>query len=1029
VDLGSVEPAAFAALASRCRPVLGAASRHRRASSRRQYAPPVRVRVLGSIELETTRGEPIPLPGAKTRGLIAVLALEAGSSIPMQRLIDALWGDQEVSGPNVVQVAVSKLRRTLADAGESERITTQPSGYRLEIERNDVDALRFEALLDQARSQANDPATLAAALGGALALWRGTALADVPTTDVTDALRTRLDELRQGAIEDLVDAELTLGHHRRLAADLEALVAAEPLRERRWGQLMRALYGSGQQAEALRAYQRARQVLVEQMGVEPSPELRRLEAAVLAQDETVLGAGAHGQPSTAPIGATFRRRGNVRHPVGSCVGRKDELDRVLGLVERHRLITLTGTGGVGKTRLALELAVRLMPDVPDGVWWIDLTAARDGKDALAALQRALQVEPGGTADVAAGLVELATVLGDGVAVLVFDNCEQLRGSIESIVAELLGRCGGIRVVATSRAALDVRGEVLFAVLPLELTAAMTLFEERVEGLGADVSGATAAIARICERLDRLPLALELAAARVRHLSLDDILERLTDRFEVLRDHSGAAPTHQSDLRAVADWSYDLLDDDERVVFERLSVFAGGATLAAGRTVCAGNGVDPDDVEPLLARLVDRSLIYLDRTGAQTRYRMLQTLYDYAGERLAERGDVDDARLAHARWVRGLALTVEFGARTTGATIAVVQDENVAVRDAIAWSIGSDPLLALDICTKLGAFWFGTMRVSTGWDLLAAALDAAGDDDPGLRSAALVWAIVFSTMVHDLETANRLADEASRFEQQIGDPKNLGLLSFARALAAGYRGDANPRQWVDDARRHFAASSSPVALGHASFADGATRLVTGDLDGAHAALREAADVFRREHDHLGLILAVSRLGELAWRRQDIDQFADLHAELLGLGHESRSPGVITGATARLALARLAQGSIDEARSLADDALSSTGESFMAVINGYAFKAAGLVNLALGHVDEGRSQLRMAIEAFERGAGGIGTGLAAMCWIDISRSCAETGPAEQARDAAETAVELARAAGDPWVLAQADAQLASTTTSDA
>jgi predicted ATPase/DNA-binding SARP family transcriptional activator len=990
----------------------------------------VRVRVLGSIEVDASRGEPIPLPGSKARGLVAVLALEARSSIPPQRLIEALWGDQEVNGPNVVQVAVSKLRRALADAGEHERIATLPSGYRLEIERDEVDALRFEALLDQARSDGNDPAALAATLGEALALWRGTALADAPTTAVTDALRTRLDELRQSAIEDLVDADLALGHHRRLAPDLEALVAAEPLRERRWGQLMRALYGSGQQTEALRAYQRARQILVEQMGVEPSPELRRLEAAVLAQDETVLGGSVpHAPSSDGPVGAEFRRRGNVRHPVGSCVGRKDDLDRLLGLVERHRLVTLAGTGGVGKTRLAQELAVRLMPDVHDGVWWVDLAAARDGSDALAALQRALQLEPGIAATFEGRLAELAAVLGDGVAVLVLDNCEQLIGSIEPIVQELLGRCGGIHVVTTSRTALDVRGEVLFAVLPLELTAAMTLFEERIEGLGAEVGEARAAIARICERVDRLPLALELAAARVRHLSLDEILERLTDRFELLRDRSGAAPSHQSDLRAVADWSYDLLDGDERVVFERLSVFAAGATLAAATTVCAGNGVDPDDVELVLARLVDKSLVYLDRSGTQTRYRMLQTLYEYAGDRLAERGDEDEARLAHARWVRGLALAVEFGAKTSGATIAAVQDEHVAVRDAIVWSIGSDPLLALDICTKLSPFWFGTMRVSTGWDLLAAALAAAGDDDPALRSAALAWAVVFSTMVHDLDTADRLADEAWTFEQQLGDPERLGRLSFGRAVAAGYRGDADPGPWVDEARRHFAAARSQVGFGHLRLADGAARLVAGDLDGAQAGLREAADVFRREQDHLGLVLAVSRLGELAWRRHDLDQFADLHAELLRLGRESRSPGVITGATARLALARLEQGSIEEAEALARDALASTGESFMTVINGYAFKTAGLVNLALGQVDEGRAQLHTAIEAFERGAGHLGTGLAAMCWVDLSRSFAATGPAEQARAMAETAVEVARAAGDPWVLEQAQAQHAATTSSDA
>ena len=258
--------------------------------------------------------------------------------------------------------------------------------------------------------------------------------------------------------------------------------------------------------------------------------------------------------------------------------------------------------------------------------------------------------------------------------------------------------------------------------------------------------------------------------------------------------------------------------------------------------------------------------------------------------------------------------------------------------------------------------------------------------------------------------------------QLGDPERLGRLSFARAVAAGYRGDGDPGPWVEQARQHFTASDSRVAFGHLSLADGAARLVAGDLDGARAGLSAAADVFRREHDHLGLVLAVSRLGELAWRRQDIDQFASLHAELLRLGHESRSPGVITGASARLAVARLRQGATEEAQSLAGEALASTGESFMAVINGYAFQAAGLVNLALGAAEEGRAQLHAAIDAFVRGTGDLGAGLAAMCWVELSRSFAQTGPEARARAAAETAVDIARAAGDPWVIEQAELQLA-------
>jgi tetratricopeptide (TPR) repeat protein len=439
-------------------------------------------------------------------------------------------------------------------------------------------------------------------------------------------------------------------------------------------------------------------------------------------------------------------------------------------------------------------------------------------------------------------------------------------------------------------------------------------------------------------------------------------------------------------------------------------------------VCAGEGVEDDEVEEALERLVDRSLVYVERTDGPTRFRMLQTLHDYAADRLATRGDENEVLRAHADWVRGLASAVQFGARTSGATISAVQDEDVAVRDAVGWSIGADPALALEICTMLGPFWFGTMRASTGWDLLAAALDAAGDDDPTLRASALVWAVIFATMVHDLETAARLDEEASAFELALGDPERLGRLGFARALAAGYRGDGDSVALVEEARRNLEAAGTETGLGHLLFADGATRLVRGDLENARRLLGEAAAAFRRQQDHLGCVLAVSRLGELAWRLGDLDQFADLHAELLALGRDGRSPGVITGATARLALAHLERGDVDRAQALAQEALASTGESFMAVINGYAFKSAGLVNLALGHLDEGRDQLRSAIDAFERGTGALGTGLAALCWVDLGRSYLGSGDADAADRASASAVERARLAGDPWVLGQAEAHRA-------
>ena len=464
-------------------------------------------------------------------------------------------------------------------------------------------------------------------------------------------------------------------------------------------------------------------------------------------------------------------------------------------------------------------------------------------DAVAAVQRSLRMDAVGGADPRAALGAVATVLGDRAAVLVLDNCEHLLSSITPAVEELLGRCGQIRVLATSREALGIPTEVLFDVGPLTPSAAVELFEARVTGV-VDHDGPADAILQICERLDRLPLALELAAARTRHLRLAEILERLTDRFDLLREGSRTAPEHQRNLRAVAEWSYDLLDEPEQVVFERLSVFADGATLDAATSVCAAHGVAADDVERLLGRLIDKSLIVADRSGAGTRFRMLQTLADYASERLDARHDRDAALRAHAMWVRGLAGTVQFGTRVSGAAVAIVQDEDVAIRDAVGWSLVAEPVLALEICDELSPFWFGTMRVSVGWEMLSAALDAAGVDDEKRRASALAWASVFATMVQDVTTAERLADEAVAFERNLGDPARLGRIFFARALAGGYRSDDDADRWIDEARHHFTVAGSPIGLGYVSFAEGAVRLVAGDADAAAASLRDAITAFRQ-----------------------------------------------------------------------------------------------------------------------------------------------------------------------------------------
>ena len=325
-------------------------------------------------------------------GLLAALALEAGRTVSTQRLIDTLWGEQEVSGANVVQVLVSKLRRAVAAAGEPDLVATTPAGYQLVAGAASTDLTEFESLVEHAHRSQDDPNVSAPLLERAVGLWRGGPLGGAPDTEVFAGVRIRLIEMRTTAVDDLTDARLALGRHHLIAAELEQLVAEEPLRERRWAQLMRALYGSGRQADAMRAFQRARDVLIEQIGAEPGPELRRLEAAVLAHDDAVLLPTAGNGP--APIGHDFRRHGNLRHPVSACIGRDAEIDQVVALLTDHRLVTLLGPGGVGKTRLAQEIGVRVADDMPDGVWWVDAISARTETDLVGAVQRSLGIEGG-----------------------------------------------------------------------------------------------------------------------------------------------------------------------------------------------------------------------------------------------------------------------------------------------------------------------------------------------------------------------------------------------------------------------------------------------------------------------------------------------------------------------------------------------------------------------------------------------------------------------------------------------------------
>ena len=514
----------------------------------------------------------------------------------------------------------------------------------------------------------------------------------------------RLEELHRCVVEELVEAELACGRHRDRLASLSKLVSEEPLRERRWALLMVALYRSGQQAEALRAFQRANAALGD-LGLMLGPELVSLERAISAGDLSLgpetLGwlSSAGGTPPRTTLAPSL---GNLPVPLTSFVGREVERARVTDALAISRVVTLTGVGGVGKTRLALQVAGEVAPRFPDGVWLCELASVRDHDRVVEAVAAVLGVSasPDSTRE-----ESLIAYLGDKHLLLLIDNCEHLLRSAARLVVAIEGACPQARVLATSREGLNIGGEQLLIVPALGLPADGSMIEASGEceavHLFADRAAAVKAgfavdrtnradVVSICTRLDGMALAIELAAARIQAMNPAELARRLDQRFRLLSGGNRVAVERHQTLRATIDWSYDLLSEPHQRLLARLSVFVGGCTLDAAEEVCAGDPIEPGDVFELLAGLVARSLVVADDTGPDTRYRLLETIRQYAEERLepAERIQLRE------RHVGCYVSFVEAVARGTCGPdqlrwIRQAEPELDNLRAAMAWTLAND----------------------------------------------------------------------------------------------------------------------------------------------------------------------------------------------------------------------------------------------------------------------------------------------------------------------------------------------------
>ncbi|WP_336215642.1 ATP-binding protein [Nonomuraea sp. LPB2021202275-12-8] len=829
----------------------------------------MRFEILGPTEVLGDGGAPVPLGGPRVRALLALLALEAGRIVGAEPLVDGLYGPRPPDGvANALQSQVSRLRRALG----RDRVEFHPSGYRLVADPLDVDAHRFERLAAEGRQAltGGDPRRAAGLLREGLELWRGAPLADAPHAEAAAA---RLTELRLAAIEDRVQADLDLGRHRELVAELSQLTAAHPLRERPRAQLMRALYGSGRQAEALSAYEDGRRVLDEELGVEPGAELAAAHLAVLRADPAL------GAPAASAV------RQGMRAQLTSFVGRAEELRQVRAELARARLVTLIGPGGAGKTRLSVEVAERTEGDV----CLVQLAPVTDGSEVALAVLAALDIRDRTHArdlPTAEPAARLATALADRELLLVLDNCEHLIEETAALADTLLAACPDLRVLTTSREALGITGESIVPVSPLPLPPpdaadpldypAVRLFADRAAAVrpSFEVGPDNAAeVSRICRALDGLPLAIELAAARLRTLSVSEVAARLDDRFRLLaRGSRTALPRHQT-LRAVVAWSWDLLDDSEQRLARRLTVFAGGATAQAAERVC---GL-PEEV---LFSLAEKSLV----ESVDGRYRMLRTIRAFCAEQLDAADEGEAIRHAHAAYYLDFVRTADPHLRSAEQLdwLARLDEESDDVSAAVRWATESGPReLALRLLAQAACYWWmrghRVASANLAADLLAR-LDGSPPD--GLDEEYVMCVLVAAWAGHvGEELATRLRTLQGLLPEEYL-PTRLEVLTL---LLPMFTGPPSNYMVMEDTRAIIDALPPwPRALTHCGTAF--VHQIEGRPEDARVEFELSLAAFRAMGERWGSMIVLAGLGDLAFEQDD---YAAAHAmadEALRLSRE-------------------------------------------------------------------------------------------------------------------------------------------------
>lgn len=993
----------------------------------------MRFGVLGPLTVRTDDGEPVRIRDTKVRALLASLLLARGRLVPADRLVRDLWGDTPPARPAaVLQARVSQLRGALerAEPGARSLVRHRAPGYLLDAD--DVDAARFEELLRRA-ARAEGPRERADLLTRALDLWRGPVLAEFADTEPARSAAAHWEELRATALEDRAEARLELGEHAALAVELAGTAARHPYRERLHAARVRALYGAGRQGEALAAYERLRARLAEEMGIDPGPELTALHRAVLTQDPSLDPVPAPAPPPGAAAFPAAHRTAvpaaGLPAPVGDLIGRDDHLRALSSLIGAQRMVTLTGPGGVGKTRLALAAARALDPGT---ALFVELAALAPGGDPVPLLAAALGVRDDVSQPGAAPHERVAGLLRGRDALLVLDNCEHVVGPAADTVARLLGSVPDLRVLATSQVPLDVAGEHLYALPPLDLpdpgtddpealaaSGAVRLFTARARAAAASFALDTdtaPAVAAVCRRLDGIPLALELAAIRLRHMGVADLAARLDDRFALLGAGRRDAPARQRTLRAVIDWSWEPLSPPERAVLGRLAVHADGCDLAAAEAVCS----DPDtvpvhEVLGLVGALVDRSLVVAaDRSGA-TRYLLRESVAAYALERLEEAGDARRSRARHAAHFAELAEHADEGLRGADQEhrLRRLDRESANLDAALALAVEeADARLALRLAEA--ACWYRYLRGRAGAarTALDAALSVPGAP-PAARARARVWRAALA--VPGSEDARRwsatVEEDLARVDDPVAHARLTWFTEFTRwGLGDPVRAAARVERARDAcvrARDTWGAAVARETLARAAFA-------RGDLAGARREALEAERALRALGDRWGILRASDTLAQVAEARGDLAETTRRHEEGLRIAEGLRLWHTFSLKLSGLGRVALLNADLERADALHARALRVAEEHADPVGEQFADAGIALAARRRGDLDLAERSLLRRLEWNRRVDGRIGT---AFILTQLGFVAEQRGDADAALELHGRARREAERSGDPRAVALA------------